>query len=127
MFSDIGGKIKILAIIMTVLGIFVSVVGGIDTMDYDDEAGLLIIIVGSLSSWIMSFFVYGFGEMISHLKRSNELSEQILRKLGGSPASMPDYTPSRGPISGNRSWKCSCGTENRAEDAFCRYCRNRRD
>ena len=67
MFDNIGEKIKILAKVIAVLGIIASVVLGIYYMTAGREFfgfGLMIAIVGSLVSWVSSFFAYGFGELI---------------------------------------------------------------
>lgn len=63
-FENIGGKIKTLAVIITVVGIGVSVFCGIFMLSKHAGYGLLTIIAGSLVSWISSFFMYGFGELI---------------------------------------------------------------
>lgn len=67
MFDNIGEKIKVLAKVVAGLGIAVSVILGIYYMTAGREFfgyGLTIAIVGSLGSWISSFFAYGFGELI---------------------------------------------------------------
>lgn len=146
MFSNIGGKIKALAIITTIVGIFGSVVLGLQLMDYDSSAGLTSIIVGSLVSWIFSFFTYGFGEIVSQLQRSNELSQQILYKMNGSSApvtSYPNpavhtYEPANPAANMTANavqnqfynqmagWTCSCGTVNSADAHFCKVCRGQK-
>ena len=76
MYNNIGGKIKVLAHIIAGIGIFVSIISGTPWVYQGANAprhgggeilialGLGIIIVGSLYSWIFSFFIYGFGELI---------------------------------------------------------------
>ena len=79
MFHNIGEKIKILATIMTILGIIASVISGIAFIVYSiveayDVSGLvagiilgvLTMVVGSLLSWISSFLLYGYGELIEN-------------------------------------------------------------
>ena len=69
-FDNISGKIKTLAKVLCSIGIIVSVIAGIVVMciEYMDAylilPGLLIIIVGSLLSWVSSFFTYAFGELV---------------------------------------------------------------
>lgn len=63
-FENIGGKIKILAVVITVIGIGVSLAFGLYLLDSNVLLGLVIAVVGSLLSWISSFFIYGFGELI---------------------------------------------------------------
>ena len=69
MFDNIGGKIKTLASVITWLGIVGSVIIGIILMATAEElifAGIIIAIVGSISSWIGSFLLYGFGELVEN-------------------------------------------------------------
>lgn len=67
MFDNIGGKIKTLASAMALIGIILSFVIGFVIFGIDDDmipVGVVIIVVGSLISWIGSFLLYGFGELI---------------------------------------------------------------
>ena len=76
MFNNIGSKIMKLAKVICWLGIIASVISGIVTIvagsgsRYTAGAGvlsgILIIVVGSLFSWIGSFFTYGFGQLIEN-------------------------------------------------------------
>ncbi len=80
MFSNIGGKIKMLAKILCWLGIILSVVFGIlfitsgspmyingEYTSYNGVAlGIVTIIFGCLASWVGSFFAYGFGQLIEN-------------------------------------------------------------
>ncbi len=79
MFKNIGGKIKGLAKVICFVGIAISVVAGIGMMGsgYNDAMvgmGLAVMIVGSLFSWIGSFFAYGFGELIENTTVIAELA-----------------------------------------------------
>lgn len=69
MFDNIGDKIKTLASVITVLGIIASLItGGVMISANDNLAliGLLIMVLGSLISWISSFLLYGFGQLIEN-------------------------------------------------------------
>ena len=84
MFDNIGSKIMKLAKILCWVGIMLSVISGIVLMaaggsvsSYSSYgysrssgggvvAGILTIILGSLASWIGSFFTYGFGQLIEN-------------------------------------------------------------
>ena len=70
MFDNIGKKIKILAYILTWVGIIASVITGIAMMNSFDSIvktiGLIVLIVGSLLSWASSFIIYGFGQLIEN-------------------------------------------------------------
>lgn len=67
MFNNIGGKIKTLASLLAWLGIIASFILGFVLLSIDDSMipiGVIVIVVGSLISWIGSFLFYGFGELI---------------------------------------------------------------
>lgn len=66
MFDNIGGKIKGLASILTWIGIVASVIIGIIFIADGDGGGILIMILGSLTSWLSSLLLYGFGELIEN-------------------------------------------------------------
>ena len=69
MFDNIGSKIKGLAEVVTWIGIILSVIGGIAIMCIDEEMifpGFLVIIAGSLASWLSSLTLYGFGHLIEN-------------------------------------------------------------
>lgn len=77
MFNNIGGKIKALASLFTWIGIIISLVIGLLFIFADSNGvviGILIIVIGSLLSWISSWLLYGFGDLI-------ENSSIIARKL----------------------------------------------
>lgn len=87
MFNNIGGKIKGLAKFMCWLGIIVSVIAGIILIisarhsdgyySYTDTnmviTGILVIVMGSILSWIGSFVLYGFGELVDNSSKLVEL------------------------------------------------------
>ena len=83
MFENIGGKIKTLAIVCTIIGIVISIaVGILYGAEEDFGAGLLIIILGCLSSWLGSFLLYGFGELIENTTeiRKNMIVSRVVDK-----------------------------------------------
>ena len=88
MFDNIGAKIMKLAKVLCWIGIILSVISGIVIMvgganvsrvassyyGYGSSVtggsavlvGILTIVLGSLLSWIGSFFTYGFGQLIEN-------------------------------------------------------------
>ena len=72
MYDNIGTKIKDVAIAFCIIGIIASVVLGIFLMDGAVIGGLLVMVIGSLFSWLSSFPLYGFGEMIDKLSAIEE-------------------------------------------------------
>ncbi len=75
MFSNIGSKIKTLAGFISFLGIAASVIGG-GIMAYIERSPIwaLLIIGGSVFSWLSCLMLYGLGQLI-------ENSDKIVEKL----------------------------------------------
>lgn len=63
MFENIGNKIKKLADAICWIGMIASLIIGLSFVD-SLEAGFGTIVIGSLVSWIGSFSLYGFGELV---------------------------------------------------------------
>lgn len=77
MFENIGGKIKMVAAAVCWIGIIAFVILGVAIMSASDDAilpGFLVMILGSLFSWIGSFMTYGFGQLIQN---SDIIVEQL--------------------------------------------------
>lgn len=87
MFDNIGSKIKSLAKIVCWVGIIITVIAGIVMLasggDVSSPIGLVLVIAGPIISWISSFFVYGFGELI---EKTSEIAENTKPK-GATPIS----------------------------------------
>ena len=67
MFNNIGGKIKGLAIIIFAIGLIISFsVGFVLIKNGNSSRGILVIILGSLISWISVFTLYGFGQLVEN-------------------------------------------------------------
>ncbi len=77
LFSDIGKKIKRLALVTAVFGVLFFIIGGVILLacltelpgnaDFVDFVGIficMVVIVGCFLSFIGSYFIYGFGELI---------------------------------------------------------------
>lgn len=70
MFSNIGGKIKNLAMVLCGIGISGSVLLGILLISNRAAVpGIIFMIVGSLFSWVGSFVLYGFGQLVENSDR----------------------------------------------------------
>ena len=63
MYANIGGKIKTLASVLCWAGIIISCLFGLITLAF---GGIFIAAIGSLMSWISSFVLYGFGQIIEN-------------------------------------------------------------
>ncbi len=87
MFDNIGKKIKNLAATCAWIGIIGSIVLGIAIISEgsDDEAiiGILTAGVGALVSWVSSFCLYGFGQLIENTDiiagRKGEIKESTTK------------------------------------------------
>ena len=74
MYSNIGRKIKVMAQTLCWAGILCSlllaIIQWVSSSTYHDNtaSGFVVLIAGSLLSWVGSFALYGFGELIEHVK-----------------------------------------------------------
>ena len=107
MFDNIGGKIKGLAKFLCWLGIIISLImailiwtGGAKVSSafnssyygYSSRSaanaasgtavitGLVVLVVGSLASWLGSFFMYGFGQLIEDTQAIRAATDVMSRK-----------------------------------------------
>ena len=97
MFDNIGGKIKTLAKVVCWIGIIGSCLAGfvllVEGLDVSEELilyGILVAGVGSLFSWIGSFFLYGFGQLIENT--------DVLVKQGQIQQPQAPATPYAAPV-----------------------------
>ena len=93
MFSNIGGKIKKLAVVLCILGMVASVVCAVFCFVNSSRqqdltlTGVLILVAGCLISWIGSFFTYGFGELI---ERTVSIDNRLAQGAGKGVRSRAD-------------------------------------
>ncbi len=93
MFDNIGSKIKMLAKVICWVGIIMSCLAGlIILINGDDGAGvgLVIMIMGSLTSWVCSFFAYGFGELIDRTTEVANNTKKLALNQPTQPATPED-------------------------------------
>ena len=88
MFTNIGKKIKTLSALICWLGIIGNVIVamimialGRDNSDILIAVGCIWLIVGPVLSWISSFFVYGYGELID---KTSAIEKSVCGGIGGS-------------------------------------------
>lgn len=89
MYSNIGKKIQKLAKFSAILGMIVCVIIGsiiIKSADgpytYDETGvtiGIIVVIIGSVLSWVLSFVLYGFGRLVEN---SDIIARQYRRNSG---------------------------------------------
>lgn len=93
MFDNIGSKIKTLATVIAWTGIIASLLTGFVLMAEDAGAafiGLLIMVIGSLMSWVGSFMTYGFGHLI-------ENTDKLVAKQKDTTPSLVNKTSTQNP------------------------------
>ena len=82
MYSNIGGKIKILAIILAVISAAVCVYYGASLLEMNNQfkavginlnPGWFVLIGGPILSWTGSFTMFGFGVLIETTQAIHEL------------------------------------------------------
>lgn len=79
MFDNIGGKIKTLAQVVTWVGIIASVISGVALIAINGRLiiiGLMVMIFGALVSWISSFLLYGFGQLVENSDKLIKMSKK---------------------------------------------------
>lgn len=67
MYDNIGGKIKGLAKATFIVEAIAAVITGIALMASDEDmipVGLLVMVVGPIVTWVSSWLLYGFGELV---------------------------------------------------------------
>ena len=100
MFNNIGAKIKGLAEVFAIVGIFIACVTGVLFMSSGDETfiivGLGIMIGGSIAAWISGCVLYGYGEMVENSAKTAKNTILILmnvtKKSGGQITQTVDGT-----------------------------------
>lgn len=89
MFENVGRKIKMLAKIMCGMGMGLSLILALVAIMYTERFfpgtsiiwGFLVLLIGSLVSWISSLFMYGFGESIETNSIIAETNTTIAYKI----------------------------------------------
>lgn len=92
MYSNIGKKIQKLAMVCAILGMIASVVIGGSLIESADGwlgtnetmvvIGGVVIVLGSILSWVLSFVLYGFGRLVEN---SDIIARQYRRNAKNEP------------------------------------------
>ena len=120
MFDNIGGKIKGLAKVIFIISACFIVLLGIILMTslqmygsfYSLIFGLIFMAIGILFSWISSWFLYGFGQLIENsdvLVKESKKQTNVLQRL----ASENDK---------NQNFNTNNGQGNASGTHYCTYC-----
>ena len=84
MFDNIGGKIKVAAQTICWMGIALSAITGIRMALSSLIVGFLVVIAGSILSWLGSFAFYGLGQLIENsgilIRKIEDIEERMQPK-----------------------------------------------
>ena len=72
MFDNIGKKIKAAAKFVCIIGIVVFVITGFVLLSVIGFFGLLIMLIGPLVSWISSWLLYSWGDLVDNIQEIKE-------------------------------------------------------
>ena len=93
MYKNIGGKIKILAIVVAAIEAILFVILGIYMWWYTEDAFWgLFILIGVVISWVSSFVLYGFGVVVEKLCKIEENTGGY-NKSNHAPIDQTKYVP----------------------------------
>ena len=105
MFNNIGKKIKVLATILFFVEAAAAVITGISLMAADEfliPTGFLVMMVGPVVVWILSWFMYGFGEIIDKLSAIEKNTRGEQPTAAQAPAPAPAQAPIPAPTDEDR-------------------------
>lgn len=115
MFNNVGNKIKNLAKVLFWIGVAASVIGAALLMfaTYGMiTIGIAVLIVGPLFSWIGSWMLYGYGELIDTNVR---LAKDVAKALAKTAKEEAPTAPA--------TWFCPrCGRQLDGNSKFCLSC-----
>ena len=111
MYEHVGRKIKSVAEWINVLGVFISVLIGIIIIGHNEDnflAGLLVIGIGAIISWLSTLLLYGFGQLIDDTATIREATVAMQRRK--QEASFGDDATA------------ATGDHNESDLGFCTHC-----
>ncbi|MBE5777929.1 MAG: hypothetical protein E7331_01210 [Clostridiales bacterium] len=134
MFDNIGSKVKTQATFLCWCGIILSGIVGIIlwTTELGFIWGLLVIVFGSLLSWLNAQFYYAIGEAADQATKAVRKLESIAKSLPKDTAdkhpeeanAQPTIAPTRNTMT--HSWACpDCG--NQISENPCPHCKKTAD
>ncbi|MBE6917110.1 MAG: hypothetical protein E7470_04295 [Ruminococcaceae bacterium] len=128
MYEWVGTKIKSLTKIICGIGIAVSVIGGVVLIfTANFLTGIIVAVVGALSSWISGFMLYGYGEIVDNLMEMNYRLQHMDVGASGKDSFYvyaQDGVYTETPENG---WRCACGRVHLAYESSCVCGKSKRD
>ncbi len=132
MFSNIGGKIMAAAKVLCWLGIIASIIIGIvffwaASEAYNDGTlfavfGVLVIVLGSIMSWVGSFFLYGFGQLVENSDSLVYLTRR-LDKEDNKEDIYKVFRDNKEHVAKGPTWTCPvCMKKNEQDIIICQSC-----
>lgn len=81
MLDNIGKKLKTIAIIFMILGVSASVIYGLILIsEGTKEIGIIVFAAGGVGSIVVSFFVYGYGQLVENSDTLVKLKEKEIKQ-----------------------------------------------
>ena len=124
MFDYVGEKIQIAGKVFCWIGIAASVISGLFMIFSKFDvggvvfAGFLVILLGSLSSWIISLFLIGFGELVEN---TSALPRSTITLEGSNLAAYAAEVEKKEEK--ETGWVCpNCGCTNDQNARQCKTC-----
>lgn len=95
MYKNIGAKIKVLAVVIAILGIVFSISYGLLLISDNGQmlTSILIIILGSLASWVGSFVLFSWGEVVENVKKQTEIQKETAQIVNDYICKQNDIKP----------------------------------
>lgn len=96
MYNNIGSIIKTVAIILTIVGVFLSILYGCSMIvnGGDGLIGFAYIIAGSIVSWFSNLLLYAFGQLVENSDILAEHAEYLISKYKKTPSVRKNKTKS---------------------------------
>ena len=141
MFNNAGGKIKLVAVIITLCGIIASVIFGIVLMvKVSFLSGLLAAVGGSLVVYLSGLGTYGFGDLVAsahelaygkkHTAEAEPVQEKpamAVKPVSQAANSVPAAKAHSDEEPVGDGWKCACGRVNQKYVSTCVCGKNKRE
>ena len=129
MFDNVGSKLQIMAFVFFIIGTIASVILGIATWIAGSFwYGLLVIVIGILSSWLSNLAIFGIGVCAENSETTIILLKEIKANQLKTATQHTDNAPQTAPKANINidaamsGWTCACGAKNTANANFCYVC-----